>query len=81
MSYCEDCVDPFDRDDDESFFDHDEEDKWECCFPDNCCMAFAPHMSDECHTPEMAEEWFKEQQNAEAGRRDSDAGEGAASSK
>jgi hypothetical protein len=34
------------------------DDDWGCAFPDNCCMAFAPHMRDECHTPEMAEEWL-----------------------
>ena len=38
----------------------DDEDRWTCLFPGRCCMPF-DHSSDECHTPEMAEEYFREQ--------------------
>lgn len=38
----------------------DDEDQWECQFPGNCCMPF-DHSRDECHTPEMAEEYFKQE--------------------
>ena len=41
-----------------AYADHDDDDEWECAFPDNCCMAFAPHTRDECHTPEMAAEYM-----------------------
>lgn len=38
----------------------EDEDRYVCLFPDNCCMP-GPHTNDECHTPEMAEEYFREQ--------------------
>lgn len=48
-----------DRDDEEEWERLDrEEEEWTCAFPGNCCMAFAPHMRDECHTPEMAAEYM-----------------------
>lgn len=41
------------------FADPDDEETEGCEFPGNCCMP-AFHLRSECHTPEMAEEWFKE---------------------
>jgi hypothetical protein len=50
---------------DEEEYDPDEyigrntlDDDWGCVFPDNCCMAYTRHTEDECHTPEMVEEWL-----------------------
>lgn len=37
----------------------DDEDAWECEFPDRCLMP-GDHMRSECYTREMAEEWADE---------------------
>lgn len=67
MSYCEDYIDPFDRNPchdcgenlcicgDES----DDDDHWTCLYPDKCLMP-AMHCRDECHTVEDAEAYYAE---------------------
>lgn len=66
MSYYEDYEDPFDpfcehgRIDCDMCADEPDEDEWECEFPGNCCMPDPVHHRSECHTPRMAEEYFKE---------------------
>jgi hypothetical protein len=62
MSYCEDYVNPFDRDpnDDEGEIEReDDEDNWICLYPDKCLMP-ALHTRDECHTVEDAEAYYAE---------------------
>lgn len=40
-------------------FDRDDDDKWGCVFGEKCCMP-GDHMTDECHTAEMADEYMRE---------------------
>jgi hypothetical protein len=58
MSYCEDYIDPFDRepDDDDGEYDvYAGDDMWECAFPGECLMS-GEHLRCECFTVEDAEE-------------------------
>jgi len=68
MSYCEDYSDPFPRDcehgipdgincDDclDEILDDDEEDDFDCAYPDECLMV-GDHLRCECYTVEDAEE-------------------------
>jgi hypothetical protein len=58
MSYCEDYIDPFDRDPDYDFIiaEEDEDDSWDCAYPGECLMGYADHLRCECYTIEDAEE-------------------------
>lgn len=61
MSYCEDYIDPFDRELDggEGDIRDEDEDHWTCLYPDKCLMP-AMHCRDECHTVEDAEAYYAE---------------------
>jgi hypothetical protein len=57
MSYCEDYIDPFDREpDDDDWYDEDDDDSWDCAYPGECLMGYTDHMRHECYTVEDAEE-------------------------
>lgn len=43
--------------------DEDDEDEWECQFPASCVMP-GDHMRSECYTAQMAEEWYRENQDS-----------------
>ena len=43
----------------------EDEDAWECCFPDRCLMP-SEHLRSECYDVEMAQAWADEQQNMPA---------------
>jgi hypothetical protein len=53
------------EDDDSGYWFEDcysmDSDKWEigCLFPGECCMP-GMHYTHECHTAEMAEQWYEE---------------------
>lgn len=63
MSYCEDYIDPFDRNlgdyDSEDIDDEEDDDHWDCLYPDKCLMP-AMHCRDECHTVEDVEAYYAE---------------------
>jgi hypothetical protein len=62
MEYCEDYIDPFDRDSFNGIDEvdrEDDDDHWECVYPGKCLMPF-PHCRDECHTVEDAEAYYEE---------------------
>jgi hypothetical protein len=40
--------------------DYDDEDEWECCFPDRCLVPHFNHHSSECYDLEMAEALHEE---------------------
>lgn len=42
---------------------YDEEDEWGCVFPGECCMAYTDHMKGECYTPEMYEDYVREEED------------------
>ena len=58
MSYCENCIDPFDRDPDHDDGDdfEDDDDSWDCAYPGEGLMGYADHLRCECYTIEDAEE-------------------------
>ena len=59
MSYCEDYIDPFDRDPDYDEGDEDfedDDDSWDCAYPGECLMRYTDHMRCECYTIEDAQE-------------------------
>lgn len=55
MSYCEDYIEPFDMREYE-----DEEEDWECAYPNECLMPSPGHHRSECHTVEDAEAYYAE---------------------
>lgn len=61
--YCEDYIDPFDRDpddDEEGIEDDAEADQWECAYPGACLMPSPDHRRSECYTIEDAEAYYSE---------------------
>lgn len=62
MSWCEDYIDPFDRAPDYDFvIAEDDDDSWECAFPDRCLMPSPDHHRSECYTVEDAEAYHAEE--------------------
>lgn len=74
MSYCEDYMEPFAYDcehgiphgincddcADEGLEDCDDDEEWECAFPDRCLMPSPLHSRSECYTVEDAEAYYAE---------------------
>lgn len=72
MSWCEDYMDPFPRDCEHGVPDgincddcadegmEDEQDDWECAYPDKCLMPSPLHQRSECYTIEDAEAYYAE---------------------
>lgn len=61
--YCEDYLDPFDRnpDDYEGEIEREEdEDEWKCAYPGKCLMPSPLHQRHECYTVEDAEAYYAE---------------------
>jgi len=68
MSWCEDYTDPFPHHCDHGVPDgincgdcadevvEDDDDSWDCAYPDECLMRYTDHMRHECYTVEDAEE-------------------------
>jgi len=59
VSYCEDYIEPFDRDPDYDFViaeEEDDDDSWDCAYPGECLMGYTDHLRCECYTIEDAEE-------------------------
>lgn len=72
MSWCEDYADPFPRDCEHGVPDgincddcadegmEDDQEDWECAFPDECLMPSPLHHRSECYTVEDAEAYYAE---------------------
>jgi hypothetical protein len=75
MSYCEDYIDPFERECDHGRRDGmrcvectldaldervDDDEDWECAYPDKCLMPSPLHHRSECYTVEDAEAYYAE---------------------
>lgn len=75
MSYCEDYIDPFPRECEHGVPDGircvectldvlderaDDEEDWECAYPDQCLMPSPTHHRSECYTVEDAESYYPE---------------------
>ena len=72
MSYCEDYIDPFPRDCEHGVLDgincddcvdeamEDDQEDWECAYPDKCLMPSPLHHRSECYTVQDAEAYYAE---------------------
>lgn len=46
--------------------DDDDEDEWECAYPDKCLMPSPFHQRSECHTVEDMEAYYRETEGQES---------------